>query len=72
MKSDAKNPDSPDHLKFDRLPATLAQVGIQKTQLYALIARGEFPQPVRLARRAVAWERSEVQAWMRERLQARK
>ncbi|WP_184523010.1 MULTISPECIES: AlpA family phage regulatory protein [unclassified Variovorax] len=56
-------------LKFDRLPETLAQVGLRKTQWYAMVARGEAPQPVRVGGRAVAWERNEVQAWMRTRLE---
>ena len=56
-------------LKFDRLPETLAQVGLGKTQLYALVARGEFPRPICLSGRAVAWERGQVQEWMRARME---
>lgn len=71
MKPSASQ-DLCDQLKFDRLPATLEQVGLRKSQWYELVSLKEAPQPVRLGGRTVAWERSEVQAWMRARLQARK
>jgi prophage regulatory protein len=58
-------------LKFDRLPAVLAIVGVGKTTLYtSLMARHGFPKPVKLGGRAVVWERGEVQAWLRDRVQA--
>jgi prophage regulatory protein len=59
-------------LKFDRLPAVLAMVGVGKTTLYtSLIPQHGFPKPVNLGGRAVVWERGEVQAWLRTRLAAR-
>jgi predicted DNA-binding transcriptional regulator AlpA len=50
----------------------LAMVGVGKTTLYtSLIPQHAFPKPVNLGGRAVVWERGEVQAWLRSRLQAR-
>lgn len=52
-----------------RLPEVLSRVGLGKTQVYKLIARAEFPAPIRLTDRAVAWPESEVQAWIAERIE---
>lgn len=62
----------PKELKFLRLPAVSAMTGYSKPTIYAHIASGKFPRPIPLVGRAVAWELSEVQAWMHARLQARK
>ena len=41
--------------------------GISRSGLYDLIARGLFPEPVRIGRRAVAWRESEIAAWIESR-----
>ncbi|MFL9998801.1 AlpA family phage regulatory protein [Paraburkholderia sediminicola] len=41
-----------------------ASTGLSKTQCYRLIQRGEFPAPLKIGARAVAWRASEVQAWI--------
>jgi predicted DNA-binding transcriptional regulator AlpA len=48
-------------------------VGLQRTQIDALIASGEFPQPIPLSDsgRAVGWLWDEVAAWQRDRLARR-
>ncbi|MGB1561609.1 MAG: helix-turn-helix transcriptional regulator [Sinimarinibacterium flocculans] len=46
-----------------RLPEVLARVGLRKTKVYALIAAGEFPKPVKLGRDSL-WVESEVSAWI--------
>ena len=53
-----------------RLPAVLAAVGVGRSTLYALIAAGGFPQPIKLtpSGRAVAWPSSVVEAWIDERI----
>ena len=40
--------------------------------IYAAIAAGAFPKPCTVGARAVAWLESEVDAWIAERLAARK
>ena len=51
-------------------PAVLAAVGVGRSTLYALIAAGGFPQPIKLtpSGRAVAWPSSVVKAWIDERI----
>ena len=55
---------------FLRLPAVMQRVGYSKSRLYALISRGEFPQPIRIGQRASAWLESEVDAWIAARVNA--
>jgi prophage regulatory protein len=53
-----------------RLPAVLTRVGWGRSTLYAKIKSGEFPSPIRLGPRSVAWPSFEVDAWIRERIAA--
>jgi prophage regulatory protein len=46
-------------------------VGLQRTQVEALIAEGRFPKPVRLSTRRIAWLESEIIAWQQERIAER-
>ena len=46
-----------------RLPAVMHVTGLSRSTLYRLIADEQFPRPVRLGLRAVAWRRSDVEAW---------
>lgn len=45
-----------------RLPNVRAESGLSKTTIYARIADGTFPPPVRLGPRAVAWPAHEIAA----------
>lgn len=56
---------------LDRLPVVLAGTGLGKTSLYSLIQKGSFPAPVSIGARAVAWRRSDWQAWVNTREAAR-
>lgn len=38
--------------------------GLHKSTLYRMVHRGEFPAPLRLGRRAVAWRRAEIEEWL--------
>ena len=55
-----------------RLPAVAARVGFQKAKIYSLIQAGDFPPPVPLSARAVAWIESEVDEWVNAKIAARK
>jgi prophage regulatory protein len=54
-----------------RLPAVRARVGLGKSEIYRRAALGEFPAPVRLGARAVAWNAAEVEAWIAARIAER-
>jgi len=44
---------------------------LPKSSMYALIARKEFPAPVKLGPRASGWLAAEVEAWLASRIAAR-
>lgn len=46
-----------------RLPAVIQRTGKSKPAIYAAIRRGEFPAPLKLGKRAVAWKDSDLAAW---------
>lgn len=47
------------------------RTGLCRSDLYAKIARGEFPKPVRLGPQAVGWVEAEVEAWIADRIAER-
>jgi prophage regulatory protein len=53
------------------LPATLAITTLKRSSLYALIAANEFPQPVKVGARRIAFVESEVNQWIAQRIAAR-
>lgn len=53
-----------------RLPEVEASVGLKKSAIYAMVALGTFPKPLRLTARAVVWQESLVQGWIQQRIQA--
>ena len=53
--------------KILRRPEVEKQVGLARSALYAAIAKGLFPKPVKLSERAVGWLESEIQQWIKER-----
>jgi len=48
---------------FLRLQTVIRVTGLSRSTLYRLIADEQFPRPVRLGPRAVAWRRTDVEAW---------
>jgi len=58
----------PDEIIFLRLPEVKAVTGLSKSSLYDLIRANNFPAPVRLGPRTVAWVRSEIKQWAAERV----
>ena len=47
-----------------RLPEVLSYVGLSKSTVYGLMRRDDFPKPIRLARRAIAWRKDDLDAWI--------
>ena len=56
-----------DNVGLLRLPGVLQMCGISKSQLYRMVRGREFPAPVRISRRAVAWRKKDLLAWLEER-----
>ena len=54
-------------MAIDRLlrrPAVEAITGLSRSGIYELMARGDFPRPMRIGPRAVAWRESDIQEWI--------
>ncbi len=45
----------------------LERTGLPSSTLYYYISRKEFPPPVKLGARSVAWKRSEIEEWINTR-----
>jgi predicted DNA-binding transcriptional regulator AlpA len=66
-----KTPPTPDVLL--RRPEAMAFVGLGATQFEEKVRKGEIPAPIKISDsgRAVAWLKSELQAWLVERIRKR-
>ena len=53
--------------KYLRRVSVEEVTGLSRSAIYALMAKGEFPRPVRLTTRAVAWSESAVVEWLHSR-----
>ncbi|WP_420877385.1 helix-turn-helix transcriptional regulator [Sulfitobacter mediterraneus] len=50
-----------------RRPAVEAATGLSRSSLYSMMDREEFPRPIRIGKRAVAWPQSAIEAWLADR-----
>ena len=41
--------------------------GLSRSTIYALMDKGEFPRPVRMTTKAVAWPESKITEWLEQR-----
>jgi prophage regulatory protein len=56
---------------LERLPAVMARTGLKRSAVYALVAAGRFPKPVKLSERSSAWVVTEVDCWIAARIAER-
>jgi prophage regulatory protein len=59
-------PRAPDR-KLLRFPELIDAVGLSKSGILKLIEAGQFPNPVRIGRRAMAWRAADVERWIESR-----
>ena len=50
-----------------RRPAVEAATGLSRSSIYDMMDRDEFPRPIRIGKRAVAWPQSAIEAWLESR-----
>ena len=50
-----------------RLPEVLRLTGLSRSTLYRKIKLSQFPEPVQLGPRSVAWRVSDILAWIENR-----
>lgn len=53
-----------------RLPRVMQMTGLARSTIYKLIAAKEFPTPVRITGRSVAWRSQELGQWCENRSRA--
>ena len=51
-----------------RRPQVESMTGLKRSSLYALIQCGQFPKPIKLSARAVAWPLQAVEGWIATRV----
>ena len=62
--SNSSLPDAPAHIApLLRLRKVLELTGLGRSTVYRMMAERTFPSPVRLGRRAVAWNHAAVEEW---------
>lgn len=44
-----------------------AATGLSRSTIYAMMGAGDFPRPIRIGKRAVAWPQSAIEAWLANR-----
>jgi len=53
-----------------RLSEVRERVPFGRSTLYLLMSQGDFPKPIHIGKRAVAWLESDITAWIENRLSA--
>lgn len=47
-----------------RRDAVEGRTGLNRSSIYEMMSRKEFPRPVKIGPRAVAWKSSDIDAWI--------
>ena len=50
-----------------RLQDVIASIGMKRSWILQKTKEGEFPKPIKLGERAVAWYASDIDAWIKSR-----
>ena len=53
-----------------RLPDVKARTGLSRSTIYAKVKEGSFPKYISLGIRSVGWLESEIEAWIKSRIDA--
>ena len=57
--------------KFLKSDEVEAITGVSRAYRYELIARGEFPKPIKIGERLNVWPAAEIVAWQEQRIAQR-
>lgn len=56
-------------LTIIKLQEVKSKTALSRSAIYLKISQGEFPKPISLGARSVGWIESEVQDWIKERIE---
>lgn len=45
------------------------RIGLACSTIYAMMARGDFPRPIKIGQRAVGWRSEDIDNWLSDREQ---
>ena len=51
-------------MKLLRLPQVMEKTGLARSTLYGLMKTTDFPAPIKIGIRAVAWEERDIDHWI--------
>jgi prophage regulatory protein len=54
-----------------RLPDVKRRTGLGRSTIYEAMRENRFPHSIRLSARCVGWSASSIEAWIRDRIEAR-
>lgn len=60
--------NSKEQKKLLRLSSVLKQTGLSRSSIYSYIALGQFPKPIKIGERAVAWLSTDIEKWMDQKI----
>ncbi|MFH1218212.1 MAG: AlpA family phage regulatory protein [Pseudomonadota bacterium] len=58
-----------DEMAILRLPDVMRLIGLRRTTIYDMMAKGTFPRSVALSARAKGWRAGDIRAWLESREQ---
>ncbi|SNY97901.1 AlpA family transcriptional regulator [Halomonas sp. hl-4] len=58
-------------MKLIRIKDVMERTGLARSTIYKYISLGQFPQPIKLGTRAVAWVESEIDVWINDSIKRR-
>jgi len=58
-------------ISFLRLDVVMLKTGLARSTVYKLMSLGDFPLPVKLTGKSIAWASNEIDFWISNRLNAR-
>ena len=50
-----------------RRPEVESLTGLSRSTIYAMISEGSFPSPLKIGKRAVGWQDSDLSSWISSR-----
>ena len=51
------------NVQFLKLPTVIRMVSKSRSSIYQAVQKGEFPAPIKIGPRAVAWTSSSIEEW---------
>ena len=53
-------------VRTGRINTVMEMVSMGKSTIWAWVAKGKFPKPIKLSPRVTVWKLDEVEAWLEE------